>query len=158
MSDDEWRIGAVRVRSVHAEHDAKRFPLSRRIPALGYVVSGSGRVYFAGSTDLFDGMSRLGDSIDVALLPVAPWSAKPARGRLDPGRGAIAIKRLRPRFAIPIQWGTSMRFAAPADPAALRKPAEEFARALADAAPEVTACILPVGGSLNIEVQLAAAR
>ena len=46
---------------------------------VGFVIAGTRTVYFAGDTDVFDGMRNLG-RIDLALLPVAGWGP-----RLPPG-------------------------------------------------------------------------
>src|SRR3954451_24646831 len=73
-------IGAVTVRGTHAQHRCRRFPLAEATPALGFVFEGSRRVYFAGDTDLFDGMSELATSLDVALLPVAGWGRRVGAG------------------------------------------------------------------------------
>ena len=78
----------------------------RSPPALGYVVSGSQQVYFAGDTDLFAGMSALAGALDVALLPVAGWGPKVDAGHLDPLRAAKSLPLLKPRIAVPIHWGT----------------------------------------------------
>ena len=51
-------VGPLEVRAVQAEHEANRGPFLASAASLGYVVSGSRTVYFAGDTDLFDGMSR----------------------------------------------------------------------------------------------------
>src|SRR5215218_2443301 len=77
---DEITVGRAHVRATFAEHDSTRLPFRVRTPALGYVLSGSGRVYFAGDTDLFPGMESLAHELDVALVPVAGWGA-----RLPPG-------------------------------------------------------------------------
>jgi L-ascorbate metabolism protein UlaG (beta-lactamase superfamily) len=101
-------FGPVTVRAVPAVHSGTR-PLSGpRGEAIGFLVSSRERtVYFAGDTDLFDGMHDLGDSgIDVALLPVWGWGPRLGPGHLDPTRAAEAVARLRPRVAIPIHWGT----------------------------------------------------
>ena len=52
---------------------------------LGYVVSGSKSVYFAGDTDLFDEMAELGP-VDVALVPIWGWG--PGLGKAAPRPGA----------------------------------------------------------------------
>jgi L-ascorbate metabolism protein UlaG (beta-lactamase superfamily) len=148
---DEQRIGAVTVRATHADHESKRLPFGAATPALGYVVSGSGRVYYAGDTDLFEGMGTLAQDLDVALLPIAGWGPKLPRGHLDPGRAAEAAGLLRPRIAVPIHWGTYRRIGLSRDAAALREPAESFARLAAERAPGVNVCVLPVGGSVEIE-------
>jgi L-ascorbate metabolism protein UlaG (beta-lactamase superfamily) len=74
-------IGALEVLATPAEHDGRRWPLGSSAPALGYVIQGGGRTYFAGDTDLFEGMGELGSGLDLALLPVAGWGPSTARAR-----------------------------------------------------------------------------
>ena len=82
--DDEVSIGDVVVRATPAEHGSERLTL-RSTPSLGYVISGSRTVYFAGDTDLFEGMSALADTLDVAL---ATRGRLGAEGRTGPPRPA----------------------------------------------------------------------
>jgi len=69
------------------------------------VEAGGVRVYVAGDTDLFAGMSRLGP-VDVALLPVWGWGPTLGPGHLDPPRAAEAVRRIKPKKAVPVHWGT----------------------------------------------------
>jgi L-ascorbate metabolism protein UlaG (beta-lactamase superfamily) len=140
---DEVRFGDVTVRATHAEHGSARLML-RSTPALGYLVSGSRRVYFAGDTDLFEGMSAFAGSIDVALLPVAGWGSKVGAGHLDPERAARALQLLQPRLAVPIHWGT---LSLPNRPVSA-EPAEAFRRAAAELAPDVDVHVLEPGAEL----------
>jgi L-ascorbate metabolism protein UlaG (beta-lactamase superfamily) len=88
-------------------HSGFRPPLGPTAPAIGFVLRGSRSVYFAGDTDLFDGMSDLGGPVDLALLPVWGWGPTLGRGlHMDPLRAAEALRRIRPRAAVPIHWGT----------------------------------------------------
>jgi L-ascorbate metabolism protein UlaG (beta-lactamase superfamily) len=103
---EELEVGEVRVRATHAVHGAARRPGSPELPSLGFVVDGSRHVYFAGDTDLFDGMASLAPQLDVALLPVAGWGPKLPPGHMDPAAAAEAVQRLRPRIAVPVHWGT----------------------------------------------------
>src|SRR5688572_1809723 len=80
---EETRLGDVTVRAVPAVHDSARLPFQPSL-ALGFVVSGSRSVYFAGDTDLFAGMADIADDLDVALVPVAGWGPKVGPGHLDP--------------------------------------------------------------------------
>ncbi len=89
---EEIQIGSVTVRATHADHDTGRLPFGVRAEPVGYMIEGDGRsVYFAGDTDVFDGMSALAP-VDVALLPIWGWGPSigpgphglPARG---PGGG-----------------------------------------------------------------------
>jgi L-ascorbate metabolism protein UlaG (beta-lactamase superfamily) len=140
---DEVRVGSVLVHATPAVHHSARLFL-RSAPSLGYIVSGSRRIYFAGDTDLFDGMSALGDSLDVALLPVSGWGSKVGPGHLDPLRAAQSLRLLKPRLAVPIHWGTF----SPLNRSTSEEPPEAFRRHAAELAPEVEVRILQPGASL----------
>ncbi len=100
-------IGPVQVIGVPAVHSGFRPPLGPTVAAMGYVLTGSRTVYFAGDTDLFEGMAGLPGPIDVALLPVWGWGPTLGRGlHLDPHRAAEALRLIQPRAAVPIHWGT----------------------------------------------------
>jgi L-ascorbate metabolism protein UlaG (beta-lactamase superfamily) len=147
---EEVEIGSVALRVTHAEHDGGR-PLFGDGPALGYGILGSRRAFFAGDTDLFDGMDGLVPELDVALVPVWGWGAKLGRGKhLDPVRAAEAVRRLRPKIAIPIHWGTYRPFHRSSRAPFLTEPAEAFARAAEIAAPEVDVRILRPGEELEL--------
>jgi L-ascorbate metabolism protein UlaG (beta-lactamase superfamily) len=147
---DEVEIGAVKVRATHAEHEGGRPPRGGG-PALGFAVLGSRRIFFAGDTDLFDGMDGLVPDLDLALIPVWGWGAKLGRGKhLDPERAAEAVRRLRPKVAIPIHWGTYRPLHRSARASFLTEPAEAFARATALAAPEVKVRVLRPGERLSV--------
>jgi L-ascorbate metabolism protein UlaG (beta-lactamase superfamily) len=148
---EETRIGAVVIRATHAEHPGRRNLYGAK-KALGYLVTGSSRLYFAGDTDLFEEMSSLAPELDVALLPVAGWGSRVPAGHLDPHRAVEALRLLRPRVAIPIHWGTYRRIGLTRDPSALREPAETFSRLAAERAPDVEVRVLPVGGVLDVPV------
>lgn len=145
------RFGELTIRATHAEHSGRRGPFGTRAAAIGFLVSGSSRLYFPGDTDLFQSMSSLASGLDVALLPVAGWGPRLPAGHLDPARAAEAVRLLRPRVAIPIHWGTYRRIGLSRDPDVLREPAESFARLAAALAPEVDVRVLPVGGVTSLE-------
>jgi L-ascorbate metabolism protein UlaG (beta-lactamase superfamily) len=86
--------------------------------------------------------------LDVALLPVAGWGKKLGPGHLDPYRAASALPLLRPAVAVPIHWGTYRVGRRRGDGSAA--PAEAFARAAAELAPDVEVRILPVAGTLPL--------
>src|SRR5436190_705925 len=148
---EEIAVGGVRVLATTAEHDGRRGPLSSDTPAVGYLVTGSARVYFAGDTDLFEDMSGLSGDLDVALLPIAGWGPRVPAGHLDPLRAAQAVRRLRPRVAIPVHWGTYRRFDLRADTVSLWEPAHAFARQIDELAPDVDVSILSPGGTIEIQ-------
>ena len=139
-------LGSVSVDVVDARHDGRRRPIGPPIPALGYIVRGSRSVYFAGDTELFEGMRAFGP-VDVALVPVAGWGAKLGPGHLDPRAAARVLALLRPSLAVPIHWGT---YGVIGRPRGDRAPAEEFAAEAAVVAPEVDVRILSVGETLEL--------
>ena len=141
---DEVRIGEVTIHATHAEHEGHRIML-RSVPSLGFLVSGSQRIYFAGDTDLFEGMSALAGSIDIALLPVSGWGSKVGPGHLDPLRAAQSLRLLKPRLAIPIHWGTF----SPLNRSTSVDPPEAFRLHAAELAPEVEVRILDPGKALT---------
>jgi L-ascorbate metabolism protein UlaG (beta-lactamase superfamily) len=102
---DELAIGGLTVQAVHAEHDSARL-FGKKTEALGYLISGSKRVYFLGDTDLFLALSEVSPDIDVALLPIWGWGPSLGKGHLDPRSAAEAVALIRPRIAVPIHWGT----------------------------------------------------
>ena len=146
---EEIAVGTVSVRATPASHDAGRGPLRTSAPALGYLVSGSRSVYFAGDTDIFDAMAELAPDLDVALVPVWGWGPTLGDGHLDPRGAAEALALLRPRIAVPIHWGTYFPIQHGRG-AFLTDPPEDFRRAAAELAPEVDVHVLPVGGSLDL--------
>lgn len=101
------RVGAVTIRAVPARHDGRRWPGSRRrAPALGYVIEGRTRTYFAGDTDLYPDMAEEVGGCDTALLPVGGWGPGLGSGHLDPHRAAAALAVLGARVAVPVHFGT----------------------------------------------------
>jgi L-ascorbate metabolism protein UlaG (beta-lactamase superfamily) len=145
----ELELGAVRLRATHAEHDGGRGPLGITAETLGYVIEGSRTVYFAGDTDLFAEMDQVASNLDVALVPIAGWGHRIPAGHLDPDRAAEAVRRLRPRRAIPVHWGTYR-------PLYTRRPRgpdsapERFAARVHELAPEVEVSVLQLGESAGI--------
>jgi L-ascorbate metabolism protein UlaG (beta-lactamase superfamily) len=106
---DELAVQGIRVRAVQAVHDGRRSPAGRPADALGFIVEERLRIYFAGDTEMFDGMASFAP-LDVALLPVWGWGPSLGPGHMDPDQAAVAAALLRARIAVPIHWGT---FAAP---------------------------------------------
>jgi len=147
---ESTEVGGVTVTATRAEHDAGRGPLGVHAPALGYRLTGSKRLYFAGDTDLFPEMAELAP-LDLALLPVAGWGPRLPPGHLDARRAAEALRLLEPRVAVPIHWGTYALITKRRESdAAVREPAEEFRRLAAELAPEVDVRVLASGESLDL--------
>ncbi|WP_433456136.1 MBL fold metallo-hydrolase [Streptomyces sp. CA-142005] len=151
---DEVRIGELLVRVVPARHDGRRLPVGpHRSPALGYVVEGEARTYFAGDTGLFDAMAERVGPVDVALLPVGGWGPYLGEGHLDAGRAAQALERLVPRAAVPVHYGTYWPIGMDAvRPHEFHAPGDEFVRLAAVAAPGVAVHKLGHGESVRLEV------
>jgi L-ascorbate metabolism protein UlaG (beta-lactamase superfamily) len=104
--DEATTVGEVRIRAVPAAHDGRRMPFGPMAPALGYVLDGEDRVYFAGDTDLFPGMADIASDLDLAILPIGGWGPTLRSGHLDPQTAAAALRLLRPRAAVAVHWGT----------------------------------------------------
>jgi L-ascorbate metabolism protein UlaG (beta-lactamase superfamily) len=148
--NDEVTFGPVRVRATHAEHAGARPPWSGGT-ALGYAILGSKRIFFAGDTDLFDGMSGLVDDLDLALIPIWGWGATLGRGKhMDPERAAEAVRRLRPRIAVPIHWATYRPLHRSAQARFLIEPGAAFVRATAEVSPDVEVRLLRPGEHLSV--------
>jgi L-ascorbate metabolism protein UlaG (beta-lactamase superfamily) len=142
-------VAGLTIRAVPAVHDSRRYPLGVRGTPVGYVFGRSCGVYFAGDTDLYDGMADLHGQVTVALLPVSGWGPRVPEGHLDPLRAAQAAGMIRPDVAIPIHWGTyGLAWAAPLpDPS---EPAQRFVELARRYAPGVEVRLLRPGGSTEI--------
>ncbi|MFD5033313.1 MBL fold metallo-hydrolase [Streptomyces sp. NPDC058405] len=151
---DEVKIGPLRVRAVPARHDGRRLPVGpHRSPALGYVISGESRTYFAGDTGLFDGMADAVGPVDVALLPVGGWGPHLGPEHLDAERAAQALVRLAPSAAVPVHYGTYWPIGLDGvRPHEFFSPGDEFVRNAARLAPKVTVHLLGHGESVRPEV------
>ena len=150
---EERSFSDVTVRAVPAAHDGRRLPYGRqRVDALGYVVAGEARTYFAGDTGLFDAMADEVGPCDIALLPVGGWGPFLGHGHLDAGRAAQALARLAPRAAVPVHYGTYWPIGMDAvRPHEFHTPGEEFVRFAARLAPEVAVHRLEHGQSVLVE-------
>lgn len=111
---DTVQVADVQVTALPAEH-GHSYSIPRPMTAcLSYAMQNHLSVFFAGDTDLFDGMHELGQQfdLDVAFLPVWGFSHRVGTGHLTPLTAAQALNRLQPRVAVPIHWG-SLRFMGP---------------------------------------------
>ncbi|MFF7393353.1 MBL fold metallo-hydrolase [Streptomyces scabiei] len=148
---DRVKVGDLVVRAVSARHDGRRLPVGpHRSPALGFVVEGEARTYFAGDTGLFETMSKEVGPVDVALLPVGGWGPYLGEGHLDAGRAAEALALLAPRSAVPVHYGTYWPIGMDAvRPHEFHAPGEEFVRLAAARAPGVAVHRLAHGESVR---------
>jgi len=151
---DDFDIGQLTISATPADHAGTRGPFGARATAVGFTVSGTTRVYFAGDTDIFPEMEGLVASLDLALLPIWGWGPSLGPGHLDPGRAAEAARLLAPHTVIPIHWGTyaPLTHSMLRSPAFLRSPPSLFAAELAKAAPDVTLKVLQPGESLELSI------
>jgi L-ascorbate metabolism protein UlaG (beta-lactamase superfamily) len=151
---DELAVNGVTVRAVPALHDGRRLPMGpHRSPALGYVLEGQARTYFAGDTGLFDGMADAVGPVDVALLPVGGWGPYLGHGHLDAGRAARALAALSPAAAVPVHYGTYWPIGMDAvRPHEFHAPGDEFVRHAARLAPKVVVHRLGHGERVRPEV------
>jgi L-ascorbate metabolism protein UlaG (beta-lactamase superfamily) len=104
---NQVRIGGLDITAITAAHDGRRLPWSsHQGPALGYRIEGSPSVWFAGDTDLYDGLAAEAGPVDLALVPVGGWGPTLGDGHLDPVRAAEAVRRVGARIAVPVHFGT----------------------------------------------------
>ncbi|MEU5375259.1 MULTISPECIES: MBL fold metallo-hydrolase [unclassified Streptomyces] len=151
---DVVRVDDLVVRVVPARHDGRRLPVGpHRSPALGFVLEGGARTYFAGDTGLFESMAEEVGPVDVAILPVGGWGPYLGPGHLDAGRAAEALAQLMPRSAVPVHYGTYWPIGMDAvRPHEFHTPGEEFVRLAAHRAPEVSVHLLAHGESVRPKV------
>jgi len=145
-------VAGVDVTAVPALHDGHRDRWGTAVTPVGYLIAAAGRrVYFAGDTDLFPEMSALGE-VDLALLPIWGWGPSLGKGlHLDPSGAAEAVRRIRPRVAVPIHWGTFYPLGLRRlRPEPLSEPPLEFARVAAELAPEVRVQVLQPGDKMDL--------
>jgi len=149
---EETTVGTVRVRAVKAAHPGGRGPWSKLdAVALGFVVEGSARSWYAGDTGLFPEMSDLGP-LDLALIPVGGWGPTlHAHEHLDPAQAAEALRRARAAWAVPVHYGTFW----PMGMGRVRqhmfaRPGAVFAERAGELAPETQVRVLGQGETLTI--------
>jgi L-ascorbate metabolism protein UlaG (beta-lactamase superfamily) len=149
---EETKVGDVRIRAVRAAHPGGRGPWSNlRAVALGFVVEGTARTWYAGDTGLFDEMSGLGP-LDLALIPVGGWGPTlHAHEHLDPEQAAEALRRVRARHAVPVHYGSFW----PVGLGRVRQhmfgaPGPAFARFAAEKAPDAEVRVLRQGETLTV--------
>ena len=152
---EETSVGGVRVRATPARHHGRRWRFGAQADPIGFVAHGSQACYFAGDTDLFDEMSLMAGSIDLALLPIAGWGRKVGPGHLDAQRSATAAARIAPRVVVPIHWGTLAMGSPARRPADPGRPARRFVELAARTAPAVEVRVLMPGERTEVHSERA---
>jgi L-ascorbate metabolism protein UlaG (beta-lactamase superfamily) len=114
IEGDKVQVADVEISVLPADHGWGVSIPRPMTTCLSYVMENRLSVYFAGDTDLFEGMREVGQQfdLDMALLPVWGYSHRVGAGHLTPLTAAQALNRLQPRVATPIHWG-SFRFVGP---------------------------------------------
>lgn len=114
------------------------------------MIEGDQTVYFAGDTDLFEGIEEIAPDVSLALLPVWGWGSSIGPGHLDPERAATAVRLLAPEIAVPIHWGTFAPIGLVSRLATNRTaPAIDFQRLASLSAPQTDVRILRPGQSTS---------
>jgi len=145
-------IGGARVTATEANHPPSGRRFERASQAVGFAIDGERRVYFAGDTDLFDGMEEIGaGGLDLALLPIWGWGTSIGAGHLDPERAARAAALLSPRTVVPIHWGTLYPLGlARLRPEPLREPPRQLATWMRELAPQSELRVLAPGEATSL--------
>ena len=150
---EETGFGGVKVLAVNAEHDGRRHPLGAEAEALGYVIAGSRKVYFAGDTDVHSGLPEVTEQagrLEIALLPIWGWGHKLGPGHMDPRGAAEAAAMLQPALTVPIHWGTYFPIGMKGIRGRLlEKPVIAFDRQMIEIAPGLDSMVLRPGESLS---------
>jgi L-ascorbate metabolism protein UlaG (beta-lactamase superfamily) len=149
---DSGNVGGVRVTATEANHPPSGRRFERTSRAVGFEFAGQRRIYFAGDTDLFDGMEAIGDGkLDLALLPIWGWGTNIGAGHLDPARAAQAAALLSAKLVIPIHWGTLYPLGlARLRPEPLRSPPHALARWMRELAPQSELRVLAPGEATSL--------
>jgi len=151
LPGESTELAGVPVRATQAMHVGGRLLGLGHGGVVGYLIDGPVRIYFAGDTDLFEGMAELRGQVDVAILPIWVWGTTVGRGHLDPERAARALAMIRPRIAVPMHWGTLAPMGARRMwPWFFDRPALEFAAHAKRLAPEVDVRVLEPGDTAHL--------
>jgi L-ascorbate metabolism protein UlaG (beta-lactamase superfamily) len=149
---NQVKVGALEITVVTAHHDGRRLPWSSySAQAVGYRVDSSPSVWFAGDTDLYDGLAAEAGQVDVALVPVGGWGPSLGPGHLDPVRAAEAVRRVGAGTAVPVHFGTFWPIGCDwIKPELFLPPGERFKTAMTEVDPAVKVEVLTPGDSLEV--------
>jgi len=146
-------IGSLEITVVTAHHDGRRLPWSSySAQAVGYRIDSSPSVWFAGDTDLYDGLAAEAGQVDLALVPVGGWGPSLGPGHLDPVRAAEAVRRVGASRAVPVHFGTFWPIGFDwVKPELFLPPGDRFRAAMAEVDPAVKVELLVPGESLEVQ-------
>lgn len=149
---NQIQIGSLGITAVTAHHDGRRLPWSSySAQALGYRIDSSPSVWFAGDTDLYDGLAAEAGQVDLALVPVGGWGPSLGPGHLDPIRAAEAVRRVGAGTAVPVHFGTFWPIGLDwIKPDLFLPPGERFRSAMAEVDPAVKVELLVPGESIEV--------
>ncbi|MCW2547564.1 MAG: Zn-dependent hydrolase of the beta-lactamase fold-like protein [Mycobacterium sp.] len=99
-------FGSVSVVASPAVHPGNRWRSDVAASAMGYLITGSRSVYFAGDTGPDERLAGLRGAVDLALLPIGGWGLTLGPGHLDARQAAVVCAAMTPRAALPIHFGT----------------------------------------------------
>ncbi|MGZ4177174.1 MAG: MBL fold metallo-hydrolase [Solirubrobacteraceae bacterium] len=100
------RVGHLGVTATRGRQDPRRHPFGPTAQPVGFLLTSSVSVYFAGDTAALPQMADLRGRVDVALLPIAEGRPRMGHRHPDPEAAAAAVALIDPSVVIPIQWGT----------------------------------------------------
>jgi len=149
---EETAVRGVTVRAVPAAHPGGRAPWSRaRAAALGFVVEGASRTWYAGDIGLFADMADLAP-LDLALIPVGGWGPTlHAHEHLNAEQAAEALRLVKATWAVPVHYGTFW----PIGMARIRthmfsEPGRRFAELAERTSPDTRVRVLGQGETLTV--------
>ena len=148
---DRVDIGGVEVEAVEALHSGFRPPIGPTAPAIGFVMRGRSRSTSpATRTCAGDVVARRHRPRPDPGLGLGP---DPGRGlHLDPLKAAEALRRVRPRAAVPIHWGTYWPHAmGRIFPERLVEPPAAFVEYASELAPDVRMLQTAVGDAVALD-------
>jgi len=145
VAGEALEVNGVGVRAMHAEDRPRHGPIAASAPSLGFLLGGTETIYFAGATGVYRRSPEPGRRLDVAVLPVAGEARQPPPRHLEPDSAVDALRVLRPRFAVPIQWRTFRPLHADTPAPRTPDPREHFARRARELAPDVDVALLAPG-------------
>ena len=149
--DESVQIGDVTIRATYAQHTRSRFPGGPKADCIGFVIRGDHTVYYPGDTRLFPQMAEIAGDLDIAFLPVWGWGPSRGREHMGPKEAAQSLKLLRPRYAVPIHWGTYLPIGLYwLKPVFHFNPPYDFLIHAREIAPEVEVRILQPGEVINL--------